>query len=67
MLNGVNRNFKRITIEDGLSQGSVSSITQDSNGYMWIGTDDGLNRYNGNKFEVYKADPNKKNYISGSA
>ncbi|MGL5752685.1 MAG: two-component regulator propeller domain-containing protein [Paraclostridium sp.] len=67
MLNDVNRNFKRITIEDGLSQGSVSSIIQDSNGYMWIGTDDGLNRYNGNKFEVYKADPNKKNYISGSA
>lgn len=61
-----NRNFKRITIEDGLSQGSVKSIIQDSNGYMWIGTTDGLNKYNGNKFEIYKYNEKDQNSISGN-
>ncbi len=49
-----NINFKRITVEDGLSQTSVEYLFQDSKGYMWIGTTDGLNRYNGNKFEVFR-------------
>ncbi|WP_297632839.1 sensor histidine kinase [uncultured Clostridium sp.] len=46
--------FKNITVNDGLSQGSVYSILQDSNGYMWFGTNDGLNRYDGYSFEVLK-------------
>ena len=66
VINDANRNFKRITIEDGLSQGSVSTIIQDSRGYMWIGTGDGLNKYNGNKFEVYKYN-GKENSISGNS
>lgn len=64
--NDTNRNFKRITIEDGLSQSSVAEIMQDSKGYMWIGTNDGLNKYNGKTFEVYKDSSNRKNYISGN-
>ena len=48
-------NFKRITIEDGLSQTTVEYIYQDSDGYMWFGTDNGLNKYDGTaNFEVYK-------------
>ena len=39
----INRNFRCITIEDGLSQSSVYSIVQDTKGYIWIGTGDGLN------------------------
>ena len=46
--------FKRITIEDGLSQTTVNDIYQDNQGYMWIATADGLNRYDGKKFKVYK-------------
>ncbi|WP_291648671.1 sensor histidine kinase [Clostridium sp.] len=61
-----NINFKRITIEDGLSQTSVEYLFQDSKGYMWIGTADGLNRYNGNKFEVFRYSKDKPNSISGN-
>ncbi|MBM6839308.1 hypothetical protein H9X77_13975, partial [Clostridium saudiense] len=39
-------NFKNITIEEGLTQGTVEALFQDSKGYIWIGTNDGLQRYN---------------------
>lgn len=50
--------FDRISIESGLSQGTVTSIIQDSRGFMWFGTYDGLDRYDGIKFKVYKNDVN---------
>ncbi|MBQ8997219.1 MAG: hypothetical protein IJ086_00840 [Clostridium sp.] len=56
-------NFKNITIEDGLSQSTIKTIYQDSKGYIWIGTEDGLNRYNGYDFENYKHDEHNKNSI----
>ncbi len=46
-------NFKNITIEDGLPQSSVETIFQDSKGYIWIGTHNGLSKYNGKKFKTY--------------
>ncbi len=49
--------FDRLTPEDGLSQFSANAIIQDSQGYLWIGTQDGLNRYDGYDFVVYKTDP----------
>lgn len=49
-----NINFKNITIEQGLSQSTVETMIQDSKGYLWFGTNDGLNRYNGYEFKVYK-------------
>ena len=61
-----NINFKRITVEDGLSQTSVEYLFQDSKGYMWIGTIDGLNRYNGSRFEVFRYSKDKPNSISGN-
>lgn len=45
--------FSHLSIEDGLSQNSVISMTQDSIGYMWFATQDGLNRYDGNDFKIY--------------
>jgi len=45
--------FKTLTINDGLSQNSVISIAQDSIGYLWLATQDGLNRYNGSEFKYY--------------
>lgn len=58
-----NVNFQHITIEDGLSQSTAEVIFQDSQGYIWIGTNEGLNRYNGFEMKIYKADKTKKNTI----
>ncbi len=45
--------FGHLTITDGLSQSSIYSIYQDSQGYMWFGTEEGLNEYNGYDFKIY--------------
>ncbi|MCO5946302.1 two-component regulator propeller domain-containing protein [Mucilaginibacter flavidus] len=46
--------FSSLTIENGLSQSDVKSIIKDHLGYMWFSTDDGLNRYDGYTFTVYR-------------
>jgi ligand-binding sensor domain-containing protein/DNA-binding CsgD family transcriptional regulator len=48
--------FDHITINEGLSNNTVYSIVQDLDGFMWCGTRDGLNRYDGYEFKVYKSD-----------
>jgi Two component regulator propeller len=50
--------FTRLATNDGLSQSSVTEILQDRRGFMWFATRDGLNRYDGNAFVVYKPNPN---------
>jgi two-component system sensor histidine kinase ChiS len=50
-------NFDHISVEDGLSQSEVYAILKDSQGFMWFGTVDGLNKYNGYNFIHYKHDP----------
>ena len=45
--------FNNINIEQGISQSTVEAIFQDSEGYIWLGTNDGLNRYNGYEFKIY--------------
>ena len=49
--------FEKISIEQGLSQSSVVRICQDKKGFLWIGTFEGLNRYDGFQFKVYKNNP----------
>ncbi|MEO1212952.1 MAG: two-component regulator propeller domain-containing protein [Bacteroidota bacterium] len=51
--------FEQISPDQGLSQNDVNCIMQDSQGFMWFGTNDGLNRYDGYTFEVFKPDQNK--------
>ncbi|MBD0402408.1 two-component regulator propeller domain-containing protein [Flammeovirga sp. EKP202] len=46
--------FEHVTTEDGLSQNSIPRIFQDEQGFMWFGTYDGLNKYDGYSFQVYK-------------
>jgi ligand-binding sensor domain-containing protein/serine phosphatase RsbU (regulator of sigma subunit) len=48
--------FDHLTIEDGLSQNTVLAILQDKRGFLWVGTADGLNRYDGIHFKIYKND-----------
>ena len=50
-----NLHFDRITLEDGLSQSYVYSIHQCKKGFMWFGTADGLNRYDGFNFQIYRS------------
>jgi ligand-binding sensor domain-containing protein len=63
-----NRNlrFTRLSLERGLSQSFVTSILQDETGFMWFGSEDGLNRYNGYDFTVYKYDPQDRTSLSHS-
>ncbi len=49
--------FHHITVVDGLSQSSVTCIAQDDKGFMWFGTQDGLNRYDGYNIKVFKNNP----------
>ena len=60
------KNFKRLTIEEGLSQASVQAVLVDHQGYAWIGTYSGLNRYDGHEFKVYTNTPNDSNSISNN-
>ena len=46
--------LRSLQVEDGLSQNMVYCVIQDRDDYIWIGTQDGLNRYDGNSFKVYK-------------
>jgi len=63
---GQHLRFDHISTEQGLSQVTVFSILQDLEGFMWFGTEDGLNRYDGYNFEVYKHDPEDPNSLSDS-
>jgi PAS domain S-box-containing protein len=51
---GITNSFVRLSIQDGLSQGSGLAIIQDRRGFIWIGTEDGLNRYDGYRFRIYR-------------
>jgi signal transduction histidine kinase/ligand-binding sensor domain-containing protein/CheY-like chemotaxis protein len=58
--------FDHLTVSDGLSQSVVPCILQDSQGFMWFCTEDGLNKYDGYKFTIYKHDPDNPNSLSGN-
>ncbi|MFT5232800.1 MAG: signal transduction histidine kinase/ligand-binding sensor domain-containing protein [Candidatus Krumholzibacteriia bacterium] len=58
--------FHRLMLEDGLSQSSIVSIYQDKRGFIWMGTQDGLNRFDGSQFINYKSDPDSKFSLTGA-
>ncbi len=59
--------FKPITVEDGLSSSDANCIIQDKIGFIWIGTDNGLNRFDGSDFKVYRNNQNNPNSISDNS
>jgi signal transduction histidine kinase/CheY-like chemotaxis protein/ligand-binding sensor domain-containing protein len=58
--------FNHLTTNDGLSQSHITAILKDNQGFMWFGTEDGLNKYDGYKFSHYKHDPYEKKSITDS-
>ncbi len=58
--------FERLSIEQGLSQSTVNCIVQDETGFIWLGTQDGLNRFDGHDFRVYKHDPGLPTSLSSN-
>lgn len=58
--------FYHYGLEEGLSQQSVRAIIKDSKGYLWVGTQDGLNRFDGNSFVIYKNEIGNDKSISGN-
>lgn len=62
----INYKFKHIGLEEGLSQTNIICIYQDKEGFMWFGTRDGLNRYDGHKFKVYRNDVNDPSSITNN-
>ncbi|TPG40951.1 two-component regulator propeller domain-containing protein [Flavobacterium pectinovorum] len=63
IINAQDNPVKFLDISDGLSNNSVTTIFQDSDGYLWFGTYDGLNRYDGYNFKVYRNRINDKNSL----
>jgi signal transduction histidine kinase/ligand-binding sensor domain-containing protein len=58
--------FDHLTSEDGLSTDRVDFILKDSQGFMWFGTQDGLNRFDGYEFRVFRHKPDDKNSLSAN-
>jgi len=58
--------FKLFKVEDGLPQSFVSGLAQDRDGFLWIGTRDGLARYDGRTFKVFRHDNNDSTSLSSN-
>jgi PAS domain S-box-containing protein len=63
---GTDIRFRRLSIAAGLSQTRAEQIIQDDQGFMWFGTQFGLNRYDGNSFKVFTPNPADATSISGA-
>ena len=61
---GQELNFNHLKTENGLSQNSIFAITQDGRGFMWFGSRFGLNRYDGNQFQLYKSNASDSSTLS---
>lgn len=61
-----NLRFSRLSLDKGLSQSSVHAVTQDSRDFLWVGTQDGLNRWDGYNFKIFKHIPNDSTSLTDS-
>ncbi len=56
----------QLSDKDGLSQNTITCMLQDNRGFMWFGTQDGLNRYDGYRFKTYRHDPDNTSSLPGN-
>ena len=64
-LNSVaNYSTKYFTVNNGLSNNTITTVYQSKAGYIWVGTDDGLNLFDGYNFKIFRHEPDNKNSIS---
>ncbi|MEE4198277.1 MAG: two-component regulator propeller domain-containing protein [Bacteroidales bacterium] len=65
--NGFSQNqdyeFEKLTVKNGLSHNNVYAIYQDQLGFLWFGTQDGLNKYDGYNFTIYRHEPGNENSL----
>jgi two-component system sensor histidine kinase ChiS len=59
--------FEHISVEQGLSQSTVLCVLQDRKGFLWFGTEDGLSKYDGYEFEIFRFVPGDTNSISNNS
>jgi signal transduction histidine kinase/ligand-binding sensor domain-containing protein len=64
LIDGLDIQFRRLPVTEGLSQTRVSTIVQDNLGFLWFATQYGLNRYDGYRFKVFKHEPGRANSLS---
>ena len=62
----IRREFKNITVEGGLPHGTVTNLIQDKEGFVWIGTLDGLSKFDSYKFTIYKHNPKDSTSLSSN-
>jgi signal transduction histidine kinase/ligand-binding sensor domain-containing protein len=65
IVDGGDLRFARLSTDKGLSQTKVTNVVQDDQGFMWFGTQYGLNRYDGYSFKLFVHDPRNPNSLSG--
>ena len=58
--------FENLSIPQGLSNPTINTIIEDKYGFLWLGTDDGLSRYDGYEFKVYKNNPSDSTSLPGN-
>lgn len=59
--------FRHFQVEDGLSNNTATCLIQDKNGFMWIGTKDGLDRFDGYNFKVYRNKPDDSTSLGNNS
>lgn len=65
-INNLSFNFNYLTTQHGLSSNNINTIIQDKKGFLWIGTEDGLNRFDGYTFKVYRNKRGDKHSLSNN-
>ena len=61
-----NQSFQSLTVRDGLSDNQCTSLTEDGYGFIWVGTNEGLNRYDGYAPRIYRSNPFDSTALSGN-